>query len=211
MASAVAVNHRLIIMALLILHMQFFLGLNFGAVAPVIPSLMEDLGIDRGEAGLLAGIGLGVMSLGSFFGGFIGIRIGFTRAIMIGCFLGGIGIFTPFVESFGGQVALRFFLGIGAALILPCLGPIIMRVFSNEHYAKASGLTFAAFAGGLAGGFYITTWIAESLSWRGAFAIEAGLLLGVGCLWLLFRGFLQLDGRGQTPQFPKLTNSFEIV
>jgi cyanate permease len=194
-------NHRLLIMTLIVLC-NFSLGLNFGSVAPVVPFLMEDFGIDRGEAGLIAGVGLGVMSLGGFFGGFIGIRIGYNRAVMIGCFIAGIGVFTPFVESFGGLLLLRLFLGIGAALIFPCLGPIIMRVFSKEHTSGASALTFAAFSGGLAGGFYITTWLAGSVSWQGAFSIVGGLLLGVASLWLLFRNSLQFLGNGQRAPLP---------
>ena len=177
-------RYRLVIAGLLLL-LNFALGLNFGGVAPVLSVMMEDLGVGRGAGGVLAGGGLAVMAVASLPAGYLAVRLGLKRTIAAGWLLSGVTVLTPLANSYGSVLTLRVLLGLGAAMAFPATGPLIMQWFRRSQVALISGAMIAAMSGGLAVSLFITAPLAEVLGWQEALALQGLLSLGGGILWVL--------------------------
>ena len=174
-----------LVIAALLLVLNFSLGVNFVGIAPILPTLMDDLGIGRGLAGLLAGLSMALMAVASIPGGYLAIRIGLKRIIAVGWLLSGAMVLAPLADTFGALLILRVALGLGSALVFPAAGPLIMHWFRPAQAPMMTGAMMAAMSAGVAVSLFITAPLAQSLGWQAALAVEGGLAVAGAVAWLL--------------------------
>jgi MFS family permease len=98
--------------------MIFFDVAFFAAIAPLLPQYVDDLGLNKAEAGILSASYAAGTLVGSLPAGFVASRFGPRRTVIIGLLmLGGASV----IFGFAGQIALldgaRFTQGIAGALI----------------------------------------------------------------------------------------------
>jgi len=98
--------------------MIFFDVAFFAAIAPLLPQYVDDLGLSKGEAGVLSASYAAGTLFGSLPAGFVASRMGPRRTVIIGLLTLGC---SSLVFGFADQIALldgtRFIQGIAGALI----------------------------------------------------------------------------------------------
>lgn len=92
-----------------------------------------------------------------------------------------LGILLPFVNGFHLIFLVRFTLGLGGALVLVTINPIVTKIFSKEELTIVNGLNAVAFNVGLA----ITLTLASSISSNPSLSIKiiSFTLLTLTFLW----------------------------
>jgi MFS family permease len=98
--------------------MIFFDVAFFAAIAPLLPQYVDDLGLSKGEAGILSAAYAAGTLVGSLPAGFVASRMGPRRTVIIGLLILGC---SSLAFGFAHQIALldaaRFIQGIAGALI----------------------------------------------------------------------------------------------
>lgn len=98
--------------------MIFFDVTFFAAIAPLLPQYVNDLGLSKGEAGLLSAAYAAGTLFGSLPAGFVASRMGPRRTVIIGLLtLGCSSVVFGFAEDIVLLDAARFIQGIAGALI----------------------------------------------------------------------------------------------
>jgi len=161
--------------------------LNQFKVPPIMPLLMEALGLSVGRSGLLMSVfavtGL-ILALPS---GFIFQRAGHRAtgllaggSIVIGAALGALS------QSVGVLLISRVIEGIGTSFMAVLAPAIIAQWFSRHHRGTAMGIWSAWVPVGTAAMLILAPWIAQASDWRAVWWLGAGYALAVTLLYLAF-------------------------
>ena len=154
--------------------------------AMVLPSLLADLGLGKGEGGLLAAITLAAAAAGGIGFGLIADRFGRTRALMAS-----IGLYSVFTAACGlaqnvWQLAVfRALLGLGMGGEWACGAALVSESFPARHRAKALAFVQSAWAVGYACAALAAAIILPRFGWRAVFFL--GLLPALLTVWVRLR------------------------
>jgi len=161
--------------------------LNQFKVPPIMPLLMEALGLSVGRSGLLMSVfavtGL-ILALPS---GFIFQKVGHRAtgllaggSIVIGAALGALS------QGTGVLLISRVIEGIGTSFMAVLAPAIIAQWFSRHHRGTAMGIWSAWVPVGTAAMLILAPWIAQASDWRSVWWLGAGYALTVTLLYLAF-------------------------
>jgi EmrB/QacA subfamily drug resistance transporter len=157
------------------------------AVLPVaLPTIQRHLGATHAELWWCVNAYLLVSSIFLLIAGKIGDLLGYRHLFFFGMLVFALSSFFGGLSSTAVHlITARSFQGIGAALMIPAVSPILMSLFGDKERGKAIGinvsisslfLIFAPFIGG-----YLT----EAFSWRAIFWINLPIcLIGMILLFL---------------------------
>lgn len=143
------------------------IGLQFIAIAALMPLIRADLNLDYTEIGLLLGL---FMVMGIFLSvpsGMIASRWGDRRTLFIG--LGALivaGWVTAFADGFNAMLAGRVLGGVGAVLITVTAAKILTDWFHGREMTTAMGCLGLSWPIGIALGLSILPTIADGFDWR---------------------------------------------
>jgi MFS family permease len=161
--------------------------LNQFKVPPIMPLLMEALGLSVGRSGLLMSVfavtGL-ILALPS---GFIFQKVGHRAtgllaggSIVIGAALGALS------QGTGVLLISRVIEGIGTSFMAVLAPAIIAQWFSRRHRGTAMGIWSAWVPVGTAAMLILAPWIAQASDWHAVWWLGAGYALTVTLLYLAF-------------------------
>lgn len=167
------------------------LGLARFGYTMVFPSMQGDLGMDNGQAGLLATVSLvGYLAL-SIIGGALAARYGARMVATLGLILAGAGmIFTGLAHGFLSLAIWNGLTGIGSGAGNIAIMGLLPAWFSSQRRGLASGIAVSGSSIGLIFAGLIVPWIitvyGES-AWRICWIIfgSIALLLAVGSYLIL--------------------------
>jgi MFS family permease len=151
--------------------------------ALVLASIMSDLGIDKGTAGILGSVMLLASAAGGMIFGVIADRYGRTRALM-----GSVLIYSVFTAACGfattvAQLAVfRILLGIGMGGEWASGAALVSETWPDEHRGKALGFMQSAWAIGYGAAALVTWFALPRWGWRGVFFV--GILPAFFTLWV---------------------------
>lgn len=151
--------------------------------ALVLASIMSDLGIDKGTAGILGSVMLLASAAGGMIFGIIADRYGRTRALM-----GSVLIYSVFTAACGfattvAQLAVfRILLGIGMGGEWASGAALVSETWPDEHRGKALGFMQSAWAIGYGAAALVTWFVLPRWGWRGVFFV--GILPAFFTLWV---------------------------
>lgn len=158
-----------------VLHLALIFLLNFTGrivLAPLMPTIEEDLGLTHGQAGslfLIVTVGYFLTVMAS---GFLSSRINHRRTIILSAAVVGVGLL--FVSRCPGLWGIRlglFGLGLAAGLYLPSGIAVLTSLVSSRHWGKA--LAVHELAPNLS--FVLAPLLAEAflgfMGWRGVLAV----------------------------------------
>lgn len=133
--------------------MVFFDVTFFAAIAPLLPDYVDEFGLSKGEAGVLAGAYAAGTLLASLPAGFVATRAGPRRTVIGGLLLLGV---SSLVFGFAGEIALldaaRFVQGVAGALIWSGALTWLITSTSPERRGSVIGTALGtAVAGALVG------------------------------------------------------------
>lgn len=173
---------------ILLLTMVFFL--NFTArvsLAPLLPTMEKDLGLSHGEVGslfLMISIGYLITMMTS---GFISLRLGHRRCIIIAATIGGgamliAGISTSLISLY----CSTFLLGVSAGLYLPSGIATLTSQVREEHWGRALAVHETAPNLGMILAPFIAEAFVSWISWRAGLFILGGLALASGAIYFRY-------------------------
>ncbi|ABO07957.1 MFS transporter [Pyrobaculum calidifontis] len=169
----------------LILAARALYALMWFYVAPVLPQMLKEFGVDASSAGLLPAmfiVGTGVMQIpASYLGG----KLGFNKVAGAGmAIFGASSLLLSLSNSWWEALLLRALGGVGAGLFFSTAGALIVA-YMPDAVATALGWYSASFNIGAFVGFY-WGYVASLTGWRLALAIPGALAIVLGVL--IFRG-----------------------
>lgn len=165
-------------LGILVVAVQFGLGLNLFSVAPLLPLIIDDYDTSRTVAGLLVAVPVLFQAATGLPGSVVVARFGSKRTLSVGGLMVSCAVLTPLFPGFFFVLLLRLVAGAGAGLILASTGPVIMSCFPSRHVPTMNTLFLVALSGGIALGVFAAAPLAEAVGWREALAIVAlGALL----------------------------------
>lgn len=151
--------------------------------ALVLTSVMADLGLSKGTAGLIGSITLVAGAAGGVAFGLIADRYGRTRALMASILM--YSVFTALcgvAQSAVQLAAFRIGLGLGMGGEWASGAALVAETWPDEHRGKALGLMQSAWAVGYALAAIVTSVILPVWGWRAVFLV--GVLPALFTVWI---------------------------
>jgi len=180
------------VIAVLVLAAHFSVGLNFFVVSPLLPLIIDDLGITRASASLLVALALLVHAFFGLPGGFIAVRFGLKRVFGVSWFMIGALALSAVAPNFLTLLILRLSFGVGFGAIIPATGPILMQWFRPREITIMNGLYIAALSLGVAISVATAAPLADVIGWQNALGVFGGIGL-LGAVAWTFLGKTRLD------------------
>ena len=154
-----------------------YLGVTVGeqALAPVMPGVGAELGLDAGQSGLAFGVLAAAIAVANLVGGAVLGRLG-ARALMLlalGATVAG-AVLAALAHAFPVLLGAQVLLGAGAGLYFPAGLQAVPAVAGPSRRGFAMGIYGVAFSGGLTVAALLGALGAAS-GWRMAFWCSAGL------------------------------------
>jgi MFS family permease len=149
----------------------------------VLAALIADLGITKGEAGLLGSVTLLASAAGGVMFGVVADRAGRTRALMGSVLL--YSIFTALcgiAQNLQQLVVFRVLLGIGMGGEWASGAALVSETWRAEHRGKAFGFMQSSWAIGYALAAVVTAIVMPRFGWRAVFFV--GVLPALFTLWI---------------------------
>jgi len=151
--------------------------------ALVIPSVIKEFGLTKGEAGILGSVTLLAAAFGGIAFGFISDRFGRTRALM-----GSVLIYSVATALCGLSqnlvqlLVFRTILGIGMGGEWASGAALVSETWPDEHRGKALGFTARSWAIGYGLAAAVTAVVLPAFGWRAVFFV--GVLPAVLTIWV---------------------------
>jgi MFS transporter, DHA1 family, multidrug resistance protein len=160
------------------LFLYFLLNVGQGVFSPLLPQIMEDLGISFAAAGLLGtayGLARSVVDLPA---GLLLERLGTSRILHTAFALQIAGsILCAVAPSFAPMVLGRALIGIGSGLTMVVSILYLMRRAPSGHRGRRANAYEAATIGGMAVSAELAGLIGGRWGWRWSFAMAAGVMI----------------------------------
>lgn len=170
----------------LLLLVLFTMGLNFMAVAPLLPLIQAEYGVSQTMVGLLIGAVSLMLALGMTPGGIIISRLGVKKALAIGAALLSGGALIPLAPDFSIVLALRVVFSLGATLVIPGSSVLIMQWFSQRELPIWNAGAGAIQSLGMTISLFLAAPLAEAFGWRVPLAIYGSAAIAGAAIWVLF-------------------------
>ena len=176
-------GYRFVILGLTML-LNFSFGINFFAVAPITPLIIDDYGVNRTTASLLTGLVLLVQAGFTIPAGMLVGRVGLKKLIGVGWLLAAAPALSFLASDFFTLLALRVLYAVSFAITIPALGPLLMQWFRPRELPLVNGIGLAVATLGIAISTFSAAPLAEAIGWKAALsAFGAVSLVGVVC-WI---------------------------
>ena len=160
---------------------RIWMGFQFQSIPPIAPLLVQDLGINHTQVGLLIGL---YMVPGVFMalpGAFLGVRIGDKQVVMLGLILMGLGgLLTVWGGNFWLAGVGRVLSGAGAVSLNVQMMKMVTDWFAGKELGTAMGLLLITWPIGIALAIATLGQVGALLSWQVAELVAvvcAGLAL----------------------------------
>ena len=191
------------VIAVLILWAHISIGLNFFAVTPLLPLVIDDYGISRASASLLVALPTLVKACIGLPGSLIINRFGLNRVFTVSWFMLGILALSPLIQDFYLMLLLRLAYGIGAGLMMTATASLIMQWFRPSEAPVINTLLLIVISLGIAISISLAAPLAENTSWEGVLGVFGGIGLCGAFAWKLY-------GRAGSPQTQETSPIFSL-
>jgi MFS transporter, Spinster family, sphingosine-1-phosphate transporter len=155
--------------------------------AAVLPLIITELAISKGQAGLIGSAFMPTYMLVSFVAGYIGDR---SRRLVLA--VAGVTIWSlatagsGLAATFGVLLFARCLVGVGEASFAVVTPSLISDLYPPDRRGRAMAIFYAAIPVGSAFGFMLSGYVGEQHGWRTAFFVAGGpgLLLALSLLFV---------------------------
>ena len=202
--SKLSIQRRWI--AILVIFGHLAVGLNIFSVSPILLKIINDLDISHGSAGLLISLPPLVAALFGIPGGLVAVKLGQFRGFALGLILMGAASLSFILPDFIPLLILRLLYGVGAALILTVVGPILIQWFNSKQLLIINSLNAAMMTIGIGISVSLGAKISEYISWPVSLSI-----LGVVPLLTLLIWIWKGNSQGVSDPDQRLPRPSEII
>jgi cyanate permease len=178
-------RHRYVIEVILFLTYALF-GVSWMAVAPLAKDLMVFFKVGVTEFSYLGTVVTIAKVVAPLATGALALRFGLRRTLLVGSALICLVLAGPLSPTFGAFVGSRFLFGLGGAVVVTVMGPMVMQWFPKEELPAVNAWNGVAVNTGIAVTMYLTPPLAgSSLGWRGALLVYGALNVVMMLAWAL--------------------------
>ncbi|MBM3463320.1 MAG: MFS transporter [Armatimonadetes bacterium] len=177
--------YRWVVEALLFL-IYFAFGISWLAYSPLMGDLEKHFSVSHAQAGML----ISLVSISKAFvpllAGLLAARIGLRYALLVGAGLSALAALAPLAPNFDTLLAVRVIFGIGGAIVVTLMGPMVMSWFPRNELPMVNGLNNVAVNSGITFAMFSTVGLAGNFGWQPtlvAFGAVSGLL---ALAWAIF-------------------------
>jgi cyanate permease len=174
--------YRFVIEALLFLTYAVF-GLSWIAITPLMGELQGHFGIGLAQLGLLTTMVSAAKVVAPLLTGLLAVRIGLKRTILLGSACISAAALAPFAPSFEVFLGSRFIFGIGGAIVVTLLGPMVMQWFPAGERPLVNAINNVAVNTGITVTLFATVPLATAVGWRQTLLAYGLLSVGLMLAW----------------------------
>lgn len=176
--------HRFVIEAILFLTYAAF-GLSWIALTPLADEVMKELKVGTTQFAMLATMVSVAKVVAPLATGFLAVRIGLKKTILLGSALIACAMVAPFAPNFELFLVSRFVFGLGGAIVVTLLGPMTMQWFPTSERPIVTAFNNVAVNTGISITLLTTVPLAGALGWRKALMVYAGISILLFLAWAL--------------------------
>jgi len=193
-------SYRFVIEALLFFS-YFVFGMSWIGYSPFLKDIQAQFGIDYAKTGLvISAVSFAKIFL-PFVAGYLAVRIGVSRTILIGNLFVCASLYSPFAASYAGLIGSRILFGIGGAMVVTLLGPAVMQWFPRKELALVNGFNYVAVNSGITLSLFLTIPLAQRFGRTTVLTAYAGISAAIALAWLLFgRDRFRTSGQATAPK-----------
>lgn len=178
----IASSRRYLIEVLLFTTYLVF-GISWLAYAQVMPELMAAFKFSKAEGGSLIAFVSLAKAFVPLFAGALAARLGLKNALLAGAMFAGLAVAVPFLPTYKALLVGRFLFGMGGAVVVTLIGPIVMTWFPKEELPVVTGLNNVAVNTGITVATFITLPVAKTFGWQNTLAGFGALCAVMAILW----------------------------
>ncbi|MNX31303.1 putative sulfoacetate transporter SauU [compost metagenome] len=185
MASASAAKpspYRFVIETLLFLTYAVF-GLSWIAITPLVGELQAEFAITSAQLGMINTLVSAAKVVAPLLTGLLAVRIGLKKTILLGSLCICFAAIAPFTSDFTLFLASRFVFGVGGAIVVTLLGPMVMQWFPKSEMPLINAFNNVAVNTGIAVTLFTTVPLAAAVGWRNALLVYALLSVSLMLAW----------------------------
>jgi cyanate permease len=180
------VSSRRYTVEVLLFSLYLVFGISWLAYAPLLPELSGQFGFDKAQGGLLISLVSLAKAFVPLFAGAMAARFGLHRALLVGACFSGLAVTLPFLPSINTLLAGRFLFGVGGAIIVTLMGPMVMTWFPKKELPMVTGLNNVAVNTGITVALFATLPLTKAVGWQNTLVLFGGLCAVLAVLWGLF-------------------------
>jgi len=174
---------RKYVVEVILFSMYLVFGISWLAYAPLMPELSKAFEFSSAQGGLLISLVSLAKAFVPLFAGAMAARFGLHRALLVGASFSALAVFLPFLPDLYTLLAGRFLFGVGGAIIVTLMGPLVMTWFTKEELPVVTGMNNVAVNTGITVALFATVPVASAVGWRNALVIFGGLCAVLAVLW----------------------------
>lgn len=198
MATPSAVKHtpyRFVIETLLFLTYAVF-GLSWIAITPLVGELQAEFQISSAQLGMINTLVSAAKVVAPLLTGLLAVRIGLKKTILLGSLCICFAAIAPMARDFNLFLASRFVFGVGGAIVVTLLGPMVMQWFPKGEMPLVNAFNNVAVNTGISITLFTTVPLAAALGWRNALLVYGALSVVLMIAWAI----LGRDHASEQPQ-----------
>ena len=172
------------------------------AVAPVLPLIIDDYGINRGTASLLTSVVPLMHVLLALPCSLLVGRLGPRTLVTLGALLASAPALSIFASSFYILLLTRIVYGMSLALMMAAMAPLLMQRFRHSELPFMNGMFLASISLGVTISSFIAPRIAAELGWKPALSLFGCAALAAALCWQLVMLREGKDAPASAPRLP---------
>lgn len=160
-------------------------GISWLAYSP----LMKDVAAHFGATSTQAGAVISLVSVAKAFvpllAGMLAARIGLRWALLVGATLAGVAVLAPLAPTFDALLVLRFVFGVGGAIVVTLMGPMVMQWFPRSELAMINGINNVAVNTGITVAMFTAVPLSARVGWQTTLIVFGALSAAAAAAWLV--------------------------
>ena len=170
--------------AILVILGHLGVGLNVFSVSPILLESINDLDVSHGSAGLLISLPPLAAAVFGIPGGLVAVKLGQFRAFALGLLLMGAVSLSFILSDFISLLTLRLLYGVGAALILTVVGPILIQWFNSKQLLIVNSLNAAMMTIGIGISVSLGAKVSDYIGWQLSLSVLGVIPLLTLLIWI---------------------------
>lgn len=182
-ALRVPARARSTMIAVLMPLMYALFGVTWMGFVPAMPEVTSALGVERASGTLLITVISMAKSVVPILAGIVAAQVGLTSTLRAAGLLILVGGLAPWVSDYTAAVVVRFAFGVGGAVWVTLMGPVVLAAVEPAQRSVANAVNGVAVNAGVIVALFATLPMAQALGWREALSLPT--LASVLCLGAL--------------------------
>jgi len=164
----------------------FLLHLLLFATAPMATLIMREMNLSYASVGFIFSAAMVSLIIFRLFWGFISDKVGYVKILKVALPVSAVSaMLRGLSKSYIQLLFSQFFLGVGLAVVLPCL-PLLVKEWFPEKPGFLTGIYISGFAIGNVTALGLTSYLLELTNWRTILLIYGFIALILSVFWWIF-------------------------